>query len=444
MDTDIKAKQTTLSEPVSDLTDDKKIRFIGFLVLLITVGFFGGWAVLAPIDGAATASGFIVVKSHKRTIQHLDGGIVSQLLVKDGDLVKEGDLLLTLDGTENKALLEMARGQYISLASQVARLEAERDNKKRISYPESFNDRTDNRIIEARLSEDHLFQARKAAHDGEIDVLKQQIGQLQSKIAGLRALKSSKQELLASYSDEVKDLKELLKEGFVDKQRIRDIERTHTSNVGEIASIDSDIASNQIQIGEAKLKILQIEKKFQEDVTGKLSEVQASLYEVNQRMLASRDKVNRIDIKAPVSGRVLGLAVHTLGGVISPGSPILEIVPQKEELVIDAQVSTMDIDRVSKGMIAEVRLTAFKQAVTPVIEGKVTNLSADRVVDEKTGNSYYAAQVELTPESLKKLSHLELIPGMPVEVMIKTGERTLFQYLTKPISNAFAKAFTED
>ena len=235
-----------------------------------------------------------------------------------------------------------------------------------------------------------------------------------------------------------------MKEGFVDKQRIRDIERTHTSNVGEIASIDSDIASNQIQIGEAKLKILQIEKKFQEDVTGKLSEVQASLYEVNQRMLASRDKVNRIDIKAPVSGRVLGLAVHTLGGVISPGSPILEIVPQKEELVIDAQVSTMDIDRVSKGMIAEVRLTAFKQAVTPVIEGKVTNLSADRVVDEKTGNSYYAAQVELTPESLKKLSHLELIPGMPVEVMIKTGERTLFQYLTKPISNAFAKAFTED
>jgi len=161
-------------------------------------------------------------------------------------------------------------------------------------------------------------------------------------------------------------------------------------------------------------------------------------------MLATKDKVLRIDIKAPVSGRVMGLAVHTLGGVILPGHPILDIVPQKEELIVEAQVSPLDIDRVSVGLVAEVRFTAFKQALTPVIEGKVITLSADRLVEEKSGTPYYQALIELTPESYQKMTHLELIPGMPVEVLINTGERTVFEYLTKPINNAFARAFIED
>jgi len=430
--------------PISALTDDTSIRVIGIIILLVTFGIFGVWACVAPIAGAAVAPGYIVVKSHKKAVQHLDGGIVSQLLVKDGDMVQEGDPLVMLDGTENKALMEMARGQYISLSAQLARLEAERDNKKSIQFPEAFNDRSDPRIIEAKQAEMQMFLARKNAHEGEMAVLNQQVGQLQSKIEGLKAQRSSKQELASSYGEEAKDLKELLAEGFADKQRLREIQRNHAGNLGDIAALTSDIASNEIHIGETKLQILQLEKKFQEDVTSRLSETQSKLYEVNQHLMASKDKVDRIEIKAPVAGRVMGLAVHTLGGVIPPGGTIMEIVPQEEDLVIDAQVSNMDIDRVSIGMIAEVRLTVFKQAVTPIIEGKVTNLSADRIIDEKTGNQYYQAQVELTPESLQKITHLELVPGMPVEVMIKTGERTLFSYLTKPISNAFARAFVED
>ena len=375
-------------------TDDKPIRLIGLIVLLSTLGVFGLWAFLAPIDGAAMAPGVVAVKSHKRTVQHLDGGIVSQLLVKEGDIVKEGDLLLTLDGTENKAQLEIARGQYISLTAQVDRLNAERDSKPSIQYSTSLDDLTDTRISEARKTEDQLFMARKNAHEGEMAVLKQRMGQLNSKIDGLKSQRKSKQELVASYSEEAKDLKELLAEGFADKQRLRDIERNYMLNSGEVASLSSEVASSEIQIGEAKLQILQLEKQFQEEVSTKLSELQTNLYDVTQRMRATKDKVVRIDIKAPVSGRVMGLGIHTLGGVILPGHPILDIVPQKEELIIEAQVSPMDIDRVSVGLIAEVRFTAFTQALTPVIEGKVINLSADRLVEEKTGASYYQANIE--------------------------------------------------
>jgi len=426
------------------VTDDKPVRTIGLLILLSTLGVFGVWSYLAPIDGAALASGYVAVKSHKKTVQHLDGGIVSQLLAKDGDVVNAGDVLLTLDGTEARALMEMMRGQSITLSALVARLEAERDHNAQIVFPETLRDVNDPRIAEARQSENQIFRARKNAYEGQISVFKQKIGQLSSQINGLKGQRKSKQVLIDSYDEEARDLKELLAEGFADKQRLRDTERSHAFNTGESASLASQIAAGEIQIGETRLEILQLEKKFQEEVVSKLSEAQSQLYDVNQRLSAAADKVTRIEIKAPVAGRVMGLSVHTLGGVILPGHAILDIVPQKEELIIDAQVSPLDIDRVSVGLIAEVRFSAFKQALTPVTEGKVINLSADRLMDEKTGFAYYQAKVELTPESLQKLGHLELVPGMPVEVMINTGERTIFEYLMQPVTNAFARAFRED
>lgn len=436
--------ENSLYPSIQELTNDGPIRRFGVLVLLVMVIGFGAWAFLAPIDGAAMAPGFITVKSHRKTIQHLDGGIVSQLMVKDGDLVKEGDLLLVLDGTENKAMLEVARGQFIALSAEVARLEAERDGKQSIEFPAEIGDETDPRVDEAKRNEQQLFAARKLAHEGEMAVLKQRVGQLQSKIEGLKGQRASKQQLVASYGEEAGDLKELLNEGFADKQRLREIERSHAANIGEISALSSEIAASDILIGETKLQILQLEKKFQEDVASKLSEAQAKLYDATHRLLASRDKVNRIEIKAPNAGRVMGMSMHTVGGVVMAGRPILEIVPQQEELAIDAQVSPLDIDRVHVGLVAEVRFSAFKQALTPYTEGVVATLSADRMVDEKTGTPYYQAQVELTPASLEKISHLKLVPGMPVEVLIKTGERTVFEYLTQPISNAFARAFIED
>lgn len=432
------------NENIDLVTDERPIRNIGIAVLAVTFGILGTWGYLAPIDSAALAPGSVTVKSHSKTVQHLDGGIVKELLAKDGDIVKEGDLLLKLDGTEVKAQLEILRGQLITLSSQMARLVAERDQQAAITFPDNLHDLSDPRIVEARQVETQIFQSRKNSYEGEISVLKQRISQLSSKIEGLKGQRSSKQELMASYKEEAADLKEMLAQGFADKQRLRDIERNHAMVTGDISSLTSDIASSEMQIGETKLQILQLQKKFQEEVAEKLGEVQAQLYDVSQRATATADKVTRTDVKAPASGRVLGLSVHNIGGVITPGKPILDIVPQQEELVINAQVSPIDIDRVRTGLVAEVRFSAFKQALTPKVMGKVINISADRLMDERTGNSYYQAQIELTPESYAKLRGFELVPGMPAEVFINTGERTVFEYLMQPITNSFARAFIED
>lgn len=429
---------------VSLVTNDMPIRAFGMAVVIATVGVLGTWSYLAPIDSAASASGFVTVKSHSKTVQHLDGGIVKELIVKDGDIVKQGDVLLVLDGTDIKAQAEILRGQQITLAAQVARLSAERDRSSSVSYPKEVQNLNDARVIEARQSENQIFNARKNAHDGEVSVLNQRISQLNSRIQGLQGQKASKLHLNASYTEEAKDLKELLAEGFADKQRLRDMERSVTSTTGEISSLSSEIASSEMQIGETRLQIMQIQKQFQEEVADKFSEVQAQLYDVNQRLAATNDKVSRIQIKSPADGRVMGVSIYTVGGVITPGRPILDIVPQGEELVVEARVSPMDIDRVHVGLVAEVRFSAFKQALVPKTIGKLIGLSADKITDERTGQPYYSAKIELTPESYVKLGNMELLPGMPADVLINTGERTVFEYLMQPISNAWAKAMIED
>lgn len=426
------------------IVDDQPVRIIGIIILVATFGFLGVWGYLAPIDSAALAPGYVTVKSHRKTVQHLDGGIVSELLAKDGDIVHEGDVLLRLDGTENKALHEILRGQHITLSAQLARLIAQRDRHKFITFPNDLQDLSDPHIVKARDGENQIFRARESAYQGEISVLNQKISQLGSKIKGIQGQRNSKQILIKSFGEEVHDLKELLAEGFTSKQRLRDIERNHELNIGEVAELNSEIASSEIQIGETKLEILQLQKKIQEDVASELGKTQAELYNIDQRLVAAIDKVTRADIKAPSNGRVLGLSVHNIGGVILPGKPILDIVPQKEELIIDAEVSANDIDKVHVGLLAEVRFSVFNQKYIPKMQGKVINLSADRIIDEKTGSYHYQAVIELTPDTYTKLGGLELLPGMPVEVLINTGERTVLEYLMQPISNALARAFIED
>jgi len=442
-------KEVTPAETENELeipdlnTDYTPVRNIGLVIVLSTVVFFGAWSMLAPIDSSALAPGVIAVKSHKKSIQHLDGGIVKTIFVKAGDAVKAGDILIKLDDVQVKAQLEISRGLYISLLAQQARLMAERDHSDSISYPDTLTGDSE-RVAQAKRIQQQIFLTRKNTHKGEISVLKQRIDQLHSKIEGLHQQQLSNQELVRSYQEEIEDLKDLLNDGFADRSRLRDIQRNYTIKIGEIAELKADIASTQIKIGETQLEILQIEKKSQEDIAAQLGETNAKLIDAEERVTALTDKVLRTDIKAPVSGHVMNMAVHTEGGVILPGEPILDIVPQGEELIVEAQVSPMDIDRVHVGLVAQVRLSAFKQALIPVVEGKLITLSADRLMDEKTGMPYFNARIELTPESLQELEGFELLPGMPAEVLINTGERTVFEYLTQPVSNAFARGFIED
>jgi epimerase transport system membrane fusion protein len=424
-------------------TSDVSTRRIGLIILAVVFGGFGLWATVAPMDSAALAPGVVTVKNYRKTVQHLEGGIVGNILVADGQVVKAGQTLLVLDDTQSRAELGVLKGQYFTTRAMENRLIAERDGRETVIFAKDL-DIDDVRAREAIKNEEQIFTASRSERLGEIEVLEQRTAQLQSQIAGLRALISSKQEIINSYSEEVKDLSELLVDGFVDKQRLREVQRSQSRLVGEVAEHRAAIAQAEVEMGETRLQILQLNKQFTMEVADQLAQTQGRVYDLRERISAIEDRVRRTEISAPVEGVVIGMNTHTIGGVIRPGEPILDIVPESEELLVEARVSPRDIDRVTVGIEATIRFSAFKNATTPTIHGVVTTISADRLVDEHTGAPYYLARVEVTDEGKQKLGTLTLVAGMPAEVLIKTGERTLFQYLTQPARNAFARSLIED
>lgn len=430
--------EAALAVPV----DDRPIRWIGYAIIFVTFGLFGSWATLAPLDSAALAPGVVTVKGYRKTIQHLEGGIVKALHVRDGDMVKAGDVLVELDGTQALAEQEMVRSQLIAARALEARLLAERDDVAVLAF--AATDAGDPRVVEAREGERQIFRARRNSRLGEIDVLEKRVVQLNEQIRGFTAVIAGKQEQAASYRDEVGDLSALLKEGFVDKQRLREQERSLSRLRSEIADLQSSIAQARLQIGETQLQILQLNKDFIAEVVNQLAEVRTQVFDLSERLAAVEDRARRTLIRAPESGMVLGMQVHTVGGVISPGTPLLDIVPASEDLIVEVQISPMDIDRVAVGKLADIRFSAFKSATTPVIEGQLTQVSADRLVNEQSGAAYYLGRVALTEKGRKDLGGLLLVPGMPAEVLINTGERTLLNYLVQPATNAFARSLIED
>lgn len=435
------AQQHTENGNVDEINIDTPKR-IGFIIFFLVFGVFGFWAAFAPIDGASRAPGTVIVKSNKKLVQHLEGGIVSEILVQNGDLISAGDTILILDDTQPRAQLEILRGQYVALKAAEARLIAERDNVEQISYSHTLL-QSDPNVAAEIAAQEQIFAARRTAMDGEKSVLEQRIEQLNSKLGGLGALKESKEELVGSYAEELSDIQELLGQGFSDKTKLRAAERSFAILKGEVADLIATISSTEVQIGETRLQILQRNYEFQNEVVSVLSETQTKLKDVNERIVALEDIVSRTVVKSPVSGIVNGLQIHTIGGVIGPGTPIAEVVPQTDELIIEAQVPTIDIDRVAVGQDAIIRFSSFSGAV-PTIVGKVIVISADAFVDRNTGAAYYMARIEVTPEGLAELNNLTLIPGMPAEVFIATGSRTFLQYSLKSFTNAMARSFIED
>jgi epimerase transport system membrane fusion protein len=435
---------TALPTDSSELpVDDRPTRRVGYLILLLTFGLFGGWATLAPLGSAALAPGVVTVKSYRKTVQHLEGGIVRELRVHDGDQVKAGDTLLVLDNTQARSEMEMMRSQLIATLELEARLVAERDGlAEPLAVPGLKAE--DPRVREAHDSEARIFQTRRNSLLGEIGLQEQAIGQIEQQIRGFKAIITSKQTLAGSYEEEIVDLRALLAEGFVDKQRLREQERSLSRLQAEVAEQQSDSARARVQIGEAELKILQLKKTFASDVAEQLGEARTKVYDLRERLSTVQDRDQRTEILAPESGMVMGMTVHTLGGVISPGTPLLDIVPASEELIVEAQVSPIDIDRIAIGGPVDIRFSAFKSSTTPVISGQLIQISADRLTNKDNGTSYYLARVAVTDEGRKALGNLALVPGMPAEVLINTGARTLLQYLMQPATNAFARSLIED
>jgi epimerase transport system membrane fusion protein len=436
-------KSPTIDPSIAALTSMETPKRFGLGLFFLVFGVFGLWATIAPIEGAAHAPGTVAVKSYKKIVQHLEGGIVSEIRVRDGDFVNAGDPLLILDNTQSLSQLEIVNAQFAADTALEARLIAERDGLNSVSYPPILSNSEFNAFAEIS-AQSQIFDARRIALQGSVEVLQQRIEQLQSSLVGLHALKESKEELARSYDDELQDVRALLEDGFSNRTRLRELERNYASFKGEAAELTASIASAEIQIGETRLQILQQEKEFRNDVIGELASTQTRLKDSSERINALQDVVSRTVIRAPVAGRVNGMQAHTEGGVVVAASEIVEIVPQSEELIIEARLSPLDIDRVSEGQEAIIRFSTFSQKEVPTLFGNVISISADSFIDEYTGVSYYLTRIEVNPEGMEDLGRLALIPGMPAEAFISSGSRTLLQYLFKPFSNSIARSLIED
>lgn len=427
-----------------DQLGTRKPILIGGTIVLIFFGFFGLWAFFAPLDSAAIAIGTVGVEGNRRTIQHLEGGIVKDILVRNGDRVKAGQVLIQLEGTQPRAQLQLITGQRNAALALAARLRAERDGSENITFPEALTSQGDDPgVQETMLGQLGIFEARRAAIDGQRRILGQRVGQFREEIEGLRAQIRSADEQLVLIKGEVADLQTLFDKGLTPKSRLLSLQRRAAEIEGERGQNIAAIARARQSIGESEIRILELRTEQVNEVVAELREVESQLLDLAERFRAADDVLNRIEIVSPIDGFIVDLQVFTSGGVVRPGDRLLDVVPDSEKLIIEARVTPTDIDIVHPGLEAQVRLSAFNQRVTPTVDGTVTWVSADRLTDSNSGEEYYTARIDLKDQNDPRLNGLTLQPGMPAEVLIRTGERTLIQYLVSPVEQSISRSLRE-
>jgi HlyD family type I secretion membrane fusion protein len=427
------------------------------VVIAVVFGGMGAWSATAPIDSAIVAPGMITVETDKRSVQHLEGGIISEIFVKEGSTVKQGQVLIRLDETRVRAQAEVARGEHDTQLAAEARLVAERDDRDKIDFPqELLARRSEKKVNEILKLQESQFETRRAAVRGQRQILQQRIQQLEDQIAGTQALQVSKQKQSELIGEEMHMIEGLVKGGLVTRQRFLALQREASRLDGESGDHIASIAKARQQIGETQLQILQVDNDRHQDITKDLREVQAKLFESAERLGMYEDQLKRLDILAPVDGVVINLAYVTIGGVIPPGATILNIVPSQDKVVAQAQISPTDIDTAHPGQKVHIRFTTVGAKQIPVLVGTLDYISADRLTTEQrpgitatasmpalVPNAFYTGRVSIAPSELSKLGELKLHTGMPVEVLINRGERTALQYVLGPLSNNFARAFKE-
>jgi HlyD family secretion protein len=410
-------------------------------ILIIGVG---GWGATAVISGAVVASGSLVVDSNVKKVQHLTGGIVGELRVRDGDRVRAGDIVVRLDETVTRANLAIITKGLDELTARKARLESERDGANTLVFPAQLLAGVGDPDRAAAMdSERKLFNLRKTARNGQKAQLQERIAQLQEEIVGLTAQQSSKIREIALIERELAGVRELWKQNLVQLTRLTALEREAARLDGEHGQLIAAAAQARGKIAETSLQVLQIDQDVASDVAKELREVDGKIGEFIERKVAAEDQLKRIDIRAPQDGTVFQLAVHTVGGVITAGDPIMLIVPEADNLSVEVRVNPQDIDRLQLNQKAILRFTAFNVRTTPEIEGTVTRISADTSTDQRTGQSYYTVRIAMAADQVERLGDVKLLPGMPVEAFVQTGERTMFSYLMKPLHDQFVRAFRE-
>ncbi len=426
-------------------TNPTKPIIAGVLVIVLAIGGFGVWAVLSPLSKAVVAPGVVKVDSNRKQIQHLEGGVVKEILVHDGDEVKAGDVLVRLDKTRAEASLTILDDGFNSAIAQRARLASERDKLERVKFPEFLVKHQDNvKISEILKTQEALFKARRMAVRGQVRIIKKQIANLREDASGLRAQKAAKTRQIGFTQDELKSLQELLKKGLTGKQRVLELEREVARLEGEYGEHVSAIAAVGTAIAEKELEIYQVENAFQENIANELKQVQTEIYDYQERINAADHVFEQTVVRSPVDGVVMDSGVHTIGGVVGPGEVLLEIVPGKDKLIVEARIDPKDIDDIQAGLPAGIKITAFNQRNTPELQGKLSYVSADALQDEQTGQTFFIAKVHITESELKRLKDQQLQPGMMAEVFIRTGERTPADYLIQPLRDSFRRAWLEE
>ncbi|HQT01535.1 MAG: hypothetical protein B7Z05_00750 [Thiotrichales bacterium 32-46-8] len=451
----ITAKEELLTAPVVEKAapkaqlpiDDGPFRRFGMFVAVGMLGGFVLWAGLAPLKSAVVATGKVVVESRNKVVQHLDGGLVAEIYVKEGDLVKKNQPLLRLSDVQIQAQLDIVNSQLWEAKANLARLQAERDGLDQLVLSSELKQlQSEPKMAQYLLTQMQLFEARRQAYHSEQSVLKQRIGQTKQQISGLEQVIASQVKRSQSLSQDVKDWQSLYEQQFADKVRLREMQRQLTELEGDIAGKQSEIARLKQVVAETERQVLLRQQEYQKEVTDGLREAQSRQSEAEARVSALSDQLRRIDILSPDDGRVVGFDVVTVGAVLEPRRTIMEIVPADQSFAVIGQMQTQDVDQVLPGQLAEIKFMAFNTNYVPVMYGKVDSVAADALIDEVTKMPYYKVKVVPDDQAVDALSRQgwNLVSGMPADVYIQTRERTLLNYIVRPLQIMISRAFNED
>lgn len=421
----------------------RKLMAAGFSVMLLFGGTFYVWASSAPIEGAVVSPGVVSVDSAVRTIQHLEGGIIDQILVRDGDKVGQGQVLIRLQNTVSSSTRNELLSQYFEAMAIEARLDAEQNDADGITFPKELTEKVgDDAAKSAMAGQDSLFKSRKKLLSDRLVILERTKDGLESEIKGLEDQIAAGERRLELIKEEHKDVRTLFDKNLTNKPRLLQLERDIAALEGDIANFHASIGTARQKIDEADLRMVEMKATQSTEVVGQLRETRARLYELKQQLAAAEDVVGRTEIRSPVTGVVKGLSVHTVGGVIAAGQPLMDVVPVSDKLVVQATIDPLDIDQVTQGLPAQVWLSALNRRSHAPLEGIVATVSPDRLVDPQTGTAYYQARIELERAEVER-GTVPIQPGMSAEVMIRTGARTTWEYLSAPITEFLSRSMRE-
>lgn len=415
----------------------------GLFSIFLLIAMFGVWMGLAPLNSAAVAVGKVSVIDNKKNIQHLEGGVIDKIFVKDGDIVKKNDPLIQIKNAKLDSEIEINKNELLQSSVLNSRLEAQRDDLKEIIFQDNIS-KFEN-FEKAKASQISIFNQQRDLLNNEKEILNQRIRQLENQIKGIEAILVAKNKRIISLNEEIKEWDRLFKEQLSDKIRLRDLNREKTLVEGDMAAANADISRIKVQITETKAQVILKERSFKDEVLKRLEETKARLVDLEQKNKVLQDQLNRTIVKSPVDGSVVEMAFYTVGGVVRPGENIMSIVPNDADYIVEGKLNITDIDTVYVGLLADLRFSAFNSSQSRVVEGEIIYVSADSLIDN-SGHPFYELKVKITENGLEELKKNDffLLPGMPVEVMIKTGERTVLSYFLKPFTDMFKRAFNED